>query len=88
MKIGRRVAVSRCGRRKGGRHDAATSWPAPLGRPLPRIDRQLLLDVWQDKIYELFVLDAKGVIRYKNILPEKVDEAIDGLLEEVEQEKQ
>ena len=30
----------------------------------------------------IHILDAKGVIRYKNILPEDVDAAIDALLEE------
>jgi hypothetical protein len=33
----------------------------------------------------IHILDAKGVIRFKNILPEDVDAAIDGLLEELEQ---
>ena len=31
----------------------------------------------------IHILDGKGVIRYKNILPKDVDEAIDGLLEEL-----
>ena len=33
----------------------------------------------------IHILDAKGVIRYKNIPPEQVDIAIDGLLAELEQ---
>ena len=31
-----------------------------------------------------YVLDAKGVIRYKNVRGEKMDEAVDALLKEVE----
>lgn len=32
----------------------------------------------------IYVLDAKGVIRYKNVLGEKMDEAVDTLLAELE----
>jgi hypothetical protein len=35
----------------------------------------------------IYVLDAKGVIRYKNVRGEKMDEAVDKLLKEMEGEK-
>jgi hypothetical protein len=35
----------------------------------------------------IFVLDAKGVIRFKNVRGEKMDEAVDQLLAEMEKEK-
>lgn len=39
---------------------------------------------WQIRLRPaIYILDAKGVIRYKNIAPEEVDAAIDGLLEEL-----
>lgn len=31
----------------------------------------------------IHILDAKGVIRYKNIQPDEIDKAIDGLLAEL-----
>ena len=33
----------------------------------------------------IHILDEKGVIRYKNILPDEVDDAIDSLLAELEE---
>lgn len=35
----------------------------------------------------IYVLDHKGVIRYKNVRGEKMDQAVDKLLAEMEQEK-
>jgi hypothetical protein len=44
--------------------------------------------IWQvSERPAIHVLDAKGVIRYKNILPEDVDEAIDKLLEQLSRGK-
>jgi len=35
----------------------------------------------------IYVLDHKGVIRYKNVREERMDQAVDALLKELEQEK-
>jgi hypothetical protein len=35
----------------------------------------------------IYVLDAKGVIRYRNVRGEKMDEAVDKLLREIENER-
>jgi hypothetical protein len=35
----------------------------------------------------IYVIDAKGVIRYKNVRGEAMDKAVDTLLEEMEKEK-
>ena len=35
----------------------------------------------------IYVLDAKGVIRYKNVREKEMDKAVDKLLEELEKEK-
>ena len=35
----------------------------------------------------IYVLDAKGVIRYKNVREKKMDEAVDTLLKELEEAK-
>ena len=35
----------------------------------------------------IFVLDAKGVIRYKDVRDKKLDDAVDQLLRELEKEK-
>ena len=35
----------------------------------------------------IYVLDAKGVIRYKNVREKKMDEAVDKLLKELEEAK-
>jgi len=39
---------------------------------------------WQVELRPaIHILDEKGVIRYKNILPEEIDDAIDSLLAEL-----
>jgi hypothetical protein len=35
----------------------------------------------------IYVLDAKGVIRYKNVRDKELDEAVDALLKEVDKKK-
>ncbi len=35
----------------------------------------------------IYVLDARGVIRYRNVRGEKLDEAVDKLLQEIEGER-
>ena len=35
----------------------------------------------------IYILDAKGVIRYKNVREKKMDEAVDTLLKELEEAK-
>lgn len=47
-----------------------------------------VIDTWEVDAYPMiFVLDHKGVIRYKDVRDKKMDEAVDDLLKEMEEEK-
>jgi hypothetical protein len=47
-----------------------------------------ILSDWDVEYFPaLYVLDAKGVIRYKDVRGEKMDEAVDALLKEMEESK-
>jgi hypothetical protein len=56
-------------------------WNGPDGTSGP-LSKKWNVHTWPTT----YVLDAKGVIRYKNVRGEKMDEAVDKLLKELEQE--
>jgi len=57
-------------------------WNGPLGTGGP-ISKAWNVRGWPT----IYVLDHKGVIRYKNVRGEKMDEAVDALLAELEKSK-
>ena len=57
-------------------------WNGPLGTGGP-ISKAWNVRGWPT----IYVLDHKGVIRYKNVRGEKMDEAVDTLLAELEKSK-
>ena len=57
-------------------------WNGPLGTSGP-ISKAWNVRGWPT----IYVLDHKGVIRYKNVRGEKMDEAVDALLAELEKSK-
>ncbi len=54
-------------------------WNGPKGTSGP-LSEKWNVNSWPTT----YVLDAKGVIRYKNVRGEKMDEAVDALLKEVD----
>jgi Thioredoxin-like len=53
------------------------------GSPIGPISRQWQVEGWPS----IWIIDARGVIRYKQIDPEEIDQAVDALLAEMGQAK-